>query len=153
MKNLLIVDDEPILLENMRFLLGPMTAKIFTAANGKEGLEALSKEIIHCVICDITMPVMSGVEFIREARRRGITVPFIFYSAYGNHEMMLEVSRYGAFDFLKKPDFDDLETVVRRGLEEGFHRRDPSHRGNECLSEYLQLLEQIKNTSTPPETE
>lgn len=145
MKNLLIIDDEELLLENMRFLLAPHADKIFTATNGKSGLKIIDSEEIHCVICDITMPVMNGVEFIKETRARKNEVPIVFYSAYGSHEMMMEVSKYGAFDFLKKPDFQDLELVVKRGLEEGFKRKHYQQRDpGEFISEYQQLLEKIQ---------
>lgn len=145
MQNLLIVDDEPLLIENMKYLLTPYATKIFTAQNGKEGLSVLEKEEIHCVICDITMPIMNGVEFIREVRARKIDVPFIFYSAYGTHEMMMEVSKYGAFDFLKKPEFRDLEVTVSRGLLEGFKRKNKSVKNpDDDISEYQMLLEKIQ---------
>lgn len=145
MKNLLIIDDETLLVENMRFLLSPHASKIFTASNGKEGLKVLATEEIHCVICDITMPVMNGVEFIKAARETNYDVPIIFYSAYGTHEMMMEVSRYGAFDFLKKPDFQDLECVVSRGLMEGFNRKhDKLKDPGDFISEYQKLLEKIQ---------
>lgn len=145
MQNLLIVDDEALLVENMKFLLAPHATKIFTAQNGKEGLAILEQEEIHCVICDITMPVMNGVELIKEARSRKIETPFIFYSAYGTHEMMMEVSKHGAFDFLKKPDFRDLESIVSRGLREGFNRKNQkASNAEDCISEYQMLLEKIQ---------
>ena len=133
MKNLLIVDDEKLLVENMTFILAPYTSKIFTGFNGNEGLNVLESEDIHCVICDISMPIMNGVEFIIEARKRGHDMPFIFFSAYGSPELKQEVSKYGAFDFLSKPDFKDLEAVVLRGLREGF----------KC--ENQKLLEKLQN--------
>lgn len=145
MKNLLIVDDEKLLVENMSYLLKPYASKIFTGYHGEEGLQILEAEEIHCVICDITMPVMNGVEFIKEARKRKHEVPFIFYSAYGNHELMLEVSKYGAFDFLSKPDFEDLESVVTRGLTEGFKRKNAAERSEEdIVSDYQTLLEKVQ---------
>lgn len=145
MKNLLIVDDESLLVENMTFILAPYATKVFTGSNGKEGLRVLETEEIHCVVCDITMPVMNGVEFIKEARKKGFEVPFIFYSAYGNHELMLEVSKYGAFDFLSKPDFKDVEAIVSRGLTEGFKRKNPGLQSeNDLISDYQLLLEKIQ---------
>lgn len=146
MKNLLIVDDEQLLVENMTFILKPYASKIFTGNNGKEGLEILEREEIHCVVCDITMPIMNGVEFIKEARKRNLEVPFIFYSAYGSHELMLEVSKYGAFDFLSKPDFKDVEAIVSRGLTEGFKRRNQKSADvTDYISDYQMLLEKIQN--------
>jgi len=144
MKNLLIVDDEKLLVTNMSIILQPHASEIFHASNGKEGLEVLQKEVVHCVICDISMPVMSGVEFIRESRQQGINVPFIFYSAYGSQELMMEVAQYGAFDFLRKPDFIDLERVVVNGLTEGFQRLNKvPNSSNAFLSEYQILLDKL----------
>ncbi|HXH75348.1 MAG TPA: response regulator [Bacteriovoracaceae bacterium] len=146
MKNLLVIDDEELLLNNMKIMLSSYASSIFTAKNGKEGLSVLDAQEIHCVICDITMPVMNGVEFIKEVRARNNEVPIIFYSAYGSHSMMMEVSKYGAFDFLRKPDFEDLENVVTRGLAEGFNRRHGKERvPGDFISEYQELLEKIKN--------
>jgi YesN/AraC family two-component response regulator len=143
-KNLLIVDDEHLLVKNMSLILQPHASQIFKAYNGKEGLEILRREVIHCVICDITMPEMNGVEFIRESRHLGITVPFIFYTAYGNHEFMLEVAQYGAFDFLRKPDFIELERIVVNGLNEGFDRLNNKEASSESfMSEYQLLLEKL----------
>ena len=142
-KSLLIIDDETLLVENLKFLLGGFADTIYTANNGKEGLKVLEAQAIHCVICDITMPVMNGIELIKEVRRRNISVPFIFYSAYGNREMMLEVAKYGAFEFLKKPDFQGLEDVISRGSEGGFHRHVATASTSEVLSEYQRILDEI----------
>lgn len=76
-KNLLIIDDEELLLQNMKFLLSHYVQNIFTANNGKEALKILQNEDIHCAICDITMPVMGGVELIKEVRAQGNDIPFI----------------------------------------------------------------------------
>lgn len=152
-KNLLIVDDEKLLVKNMSLILQPHASKIFHAYNGKEGLEILQNELVHCVICDITMPVMNGVEFIRSARQLEINVPFIFYSAYGSHEFMLEVAQYGAFDFLRKPDFIDLERVVVNGLEEGFDRLNKKQDSPETfMSEYQQLLDKLNFQTYKPKS-
>jgi YesN/AraC family two-component response regulator len=119
MKNLLIVDDEEMLVDNIKFILAPCADKIFTANNGKEGLAILENETIHCVLSDITMPVMNGVEFIRNARMKNILTPFIFYSAYGDPETIREVSKFGVFDFLKKPNFIRIDELVTRAFQEG----------------------------------
>lgn len=71
--------------------------------------------------------------------------PSFFYTAYGSHELMMEVAKYGAFDFLRKPDFQGLEEVVARGLEEGFKRKNPTHGAetDALMSEYQRMLEDI----------
>lgn len=79
--NLLIVDDEPILLKNLKINLEDYADNIFTASNGLDALEVFKREKIHCIICDINMPQMNGVEVIKEVRNMDSHIPFIFYTA------------------------------------------------------------------------
>lgn len=123
MKNLLLVDDEELLVENMKFLLSPHFARVFTARNGKEALALFENENIHCIVSDLTMPVMNGLEFLKELRFRDKSVPFIIYSAYINDETITEISRFNVFRFLKKPDFLQIENTVLSALK-----------GNTCIN-------------------
>lgn len=138
-KNLLIIDDEQDLLLNLKALLKKHASRIHIASSGAEGLEILQKENIHCVICDISMPGMSGLEVIKRIRTTGNEVPFIFYTAFKNNELMMEAVKYGAFDFLTKPIFEDLESVVSRGLTEGFKRARGETQTS--LSDYQKILD------------
>lgn len=143
--NLLIVDDETLIVNNLKLTLEDYADKIYTASNGFEAIKILEENTIHCVICDINMPKMNGVELIKNIRLKGNQVPFIFYTGHGNHELMLEVAKYGAFDFLSKPDMDGLEEVISNGLKVGFMKVDKSDKKNEkgYVSEYSKLLKQI----------
>ncbi len=140
--NLLIVDDEEIILERVAILLEDITDEVFTAINGKEALDIISAERVDCILCDINMPVMNGIELIKEVRRRNIDTPFIFYTGHGSREHMLEVVKYGAFDFLNKPALDNLEDIVTRGLAAGVGKRVEKSQ-EEHLTEYHQLLEEL----------
>jgi YesN/AraC family two-component response regulator len=142
--NLLIVDDEAVLVKQLLLKLKGCAGNIFTAADGIEALDIMSKETVHCVICDVSMPRMNGVELIKNVRLNKSTVPFIFYSGFGNHELMLEVAKYGAFDFLDKPSFDGLEEVVVRGLIEGSNQNSEVRSDYNFVSEYQKLLNNIK---------
>ncbi len=140
--NILIIDDEAILVKNMKNLLEDHGDKIFTAGNGKEGLEVLRNNTIHCVVCDINMPVMNGVELIKHIRADKNEVPFIFYTGHGNRDLMLEAAKYGAFDFLNKPCLDDLEDVVKNALNRSISI-DPATE-SDYLSEYSQMLKELE---------
>lgn len=145
--NLLIVDDEPLILKNLKFTLEDYASEIYTAGNGLEALEVLKVETIHCVICDINMPKMNGVELIKRLRADGNEVPMIFYTGHGNRELMLEVVKYGAFDFLDKPNMEGLEDVISRGLKAGFNRKDvdQADSGEAYVSEFQLLMEEIES--------
>lgn len=120
--NLLIVDDEQLILQNLKLNLEDYADTIFTASNGLEALQILETQSVHCVICDINMPKMNGVDVIRNLREKNNQIPFVFYTGHGSHQLKLEAAKYGALDFLNKPDLDGLEEVVIKGLKEGFER-------------------------------
>lgn len=144
--NLLLVDDEPLILKGLKFNLEDYADTIYTAENGVEAIDQINKHEIHCIICDINMPKMNGVEVIKEVRKKKNNVPFIFYTAHGNHDLMLEVVKYGAFDFLNKPDMEGLEDVVQRGLAQGTAKEVAITDEAATLSEYQKLLKELNDS-------
>ncbi len=136
---LLIVDDEPDLVSSLSLILSDSAENILTAADGFQALEVLSKEKIHCVLCDINMPRMNGVEVLREIRSKNNQVPFILYTGHGSRALMMEVSKLGAFDFLDKPMLEGLVETVERGLSVGVNGEAPNNDGS-FMSEYQKLL-------------
>ncbi len=144
-KNILIVDDEEFIVENLAALLEGVVDKAFTAFNGKEALEIIKSNDIVCIISDIKMPQMDGVELIKEVRALGDETPFIFFTAHGNDELMKEVAKHGAFDFIDKPDFQGLEEMITRGLVRGFDlaiKTEAKKKSSEQITkEYNDLLE------------
>ena len=116
-KNLLIVDDEPHLVGVLEFMLKGITGKIFSAESGKQAISILAENDIHCVLCDMNLPRMNGIEILREVRARDISVPFVFFTAEETTESLTEAAKLGAIDFLLKPHFQGLEKAVQAGLE------------------------------------
>lgn len=121
--NLLLVEDEVALINLLADILSPVADNVFKAHNGLEALDVLENNTIHGIVCDINMPKMNGIELIAKMREIGLQHPIIFYTAHGNDALMREALSYGAFDFLAKPNFDNLEDTVRLALEEGL--KDP----------------------------
>ncbi len=141
--NLLIIDDQELITDRISILLADYTDKVFTATDGKIGIEILNKNQIHCVICDINMPDMTGVDILKKIRADNNNVPFIFYTAFGTKELMEEVLKYGAFDFLEKPNLDGLLEIVTKGLENGFSQEKYQDNDPDSLiSEYRKMLKQ-----------
>jgi DNA-binding NtrC family response regulator len=143
--NLLIVDDEVMLLNNLTLNLQDYADEIYTAENGKEALTVCHEKIIHCIVCDINMPIMNGVQFIKKLREENNNVPFIFFTGHGSQELMMEAVQYGAFDFLDKPNFDGLEEVVERGLHAGLDGGgDAQPQDDESfVTEYQKILDSL----------
>jgi len=123
--NLLIIDDEVDIIEIIKDILSKFSVNIYTAKSGKEALEKIKSYKIHLVICDINMPEMSGVDFLKVVRAEGNNVPVVFFTGFGNKELMLDAAKYGAFDFIEKPLFYQLEEIAQRGMQYGLKLDDP----------------------------
>jgi len=143
-RNILIVDDEEFICENLKYLLEGLGDEVFTALNGAEAFDIIERETIICVISDINMPVMDGIELIKKVRESGNNIPFVFFTAHGNNELMMETVKYGAFDFIDKPNFDGLEDIVKRGLKQGFNQLqnevEQEKSTDVVVNEYQELL-------------
>ncbi len=142
--NLLIIEDEIQLLRLLKLSLEDFADHVFTAINGEEALRILSTEKIHCVVSDINMPGLSGMDVIREIRSSDNDVPFIFYTGHGSPELMTEAAKYGALDFLDKPKLDGLEDGVKRGLMLGLDKNSVQPENNDNLSDYKKFLTTLK---------
>jgi len=109
---ILLVDDEPTVLQLVALRLKSQGYDVITALNGKAADEVLSKNEIHLVVCDVVMPVMDGPAFCRQVRARGDKTPFLFLTAKGQPQDIVEVLSAGADDYVVKP-FDAGELLAR----------------------------------------
>lgn len=142
--NLLIVDDEEMLVRMLKDTLSMYADQVFTAQDGVIALDIVNKNEVHCIICDINMPNMNGVEVLKNLRKVNNDVPFIFFTGHGNHSLMVEAAKYGAFDFLDKPFYEGLEDVVKRGLVVGVNGSDGPLQADVVMSDYQKLLKSLE---------
>jgi len=118
-KILLIEDEDPIRRVLSKILTEENENYILTEAeDGKSGLDKISKTNFDLVLCDIKMPKMDGIEVLKKAKQKYISVPFIMLTGHGNIETAVKAMKYGAYDFIPKPpDLNRLLTSVRNALE------------------------------------
>jgi two-component system response regulator MprA len=109
---LLLVDDETTVLQLVGNRLKSQGYEIQTAVNGKLADDLMQKNEFHLVVCDVVMPVMDGPEFCRKVRARGDKTPFLFLTAKGQPQDIVEVLSAGADDYVVKP-FDAGEFLAR----------------------------------------
>jgi DNA-binding response OmpR family regulator len=115
--NILYVEDD----EHLRVLL-PRTLKllfkdVICAENGVEALKIWHKSKIHIMIVDYTMPVMNGMEFIKEIRKLNKKIPIIILSAHSDKEKLKEAIKVGLIDYLDKPvNFDALFAALKNAI-------------------------------------
>lgn len=101
--NVLLVDDEEDIREILADKLQSAGLSVFEAENGKLALEKVHSNKIDVVISDLKMPVMSGLELLKNMRETGFTQPVIMLTAFASQESTIEALRLGAFDYLTKP--------------------------------------------------
>ncbi|GBF74391.1 DNA-binding response regulator [Paenibacillus sp. 598K] len=136
MYKVLIVDDEPLILDGLQYVIDweEHGAEIVAmAGNGAEALRALEQNGIHIVITDIKMPVTDGLELIRETKKRGLNVKFIVLSGYDEFELVKKAIVYGVENYLLKPlEEEELSSTLLNTIEKLDHEIQLSihHRQN-----------------------
>ena len=102
-KKILVIDDE----ENMRHFLTSLLTKegyeVSLAADGLEGLQHIEEQIFDIILCDIRMPRMDGLEFLKNLKGKNSSATIITMSAYGTIDLAIETMQLGAYDYISKP--------------------------------------------------
>ena len=111
MYSILIVDDEPNYLVVLSELLRDEGYEIFTAANGREGLQVVRDADLDLVITDMQMPEMDGMQLLREVKELNRELPVLMITAYAQVEKAVAAMQAGAFSYLAKP-FSNDELIV-----------------------------------------
>jgi len=136
-EKILIADDEP---SNRKILAQELTHKGFavdTARGGKEALARIESAPPDLVILDYMMPEMSGLDVLRELRKKGNDTPVILITAYSSVERAVEVMKAGAYDFITRPfDPDHIELVVRKAIERQTLKREVEVLSEESRDRY-----------------
>jgi EAL domain-containing protein (putative c-di-GMP-specific phosphodiesterase class I) len=114
---LLLVDDDPAILQAYSRVIARHGVTVDTATNGKEAAERLSAGAFDVILSDISMPEMTGLEFLRAVRERDLDVPVILMTGEPGLESAIRAVEYGAFRYLTKPvaERELWEIVLRAG--------------------------------------
>ena len=124
-----VIDDDEGLRESLAFLLRSAELEVRSFDSAKAFLDALPDAALGCVITDVRMPDMSGIELLRRLKELKIGVPVIVITGHGDIALAVEAMKIGAADFFEKPFDDDLLVAsVRAALRQ---RADQTKRGAE----------------------
>jgi two-component system, LuxR family, response regulator FixJ len=124
-----IIDDDQALRESLAFLLRTHQLEVRSFDSAKTFLDALPDASLGCVITDIRMPGMSGIDLLRRLKELKVSVPVIVITGHGDVSLAVEAMKIGAADFFEKPFNDDqLVASVRAALQQ---RQDQTKRGAE----------------------
>ncbi len=118
LSKILVVDDEESIREFFQIMLKREGYEVFTAANGKEGLEHLKKNPVDLIISDIQMPELSGLELLSKVREIDPEMVVMMITAFGSTEIAVEAMKRGAYDYIQKPfKIDEVKIIIRQALE------------------------------------
>jgi FixJ family two-component response regulator len=98
-----VVDDDPGALRSLCRLIGQANLPVCAFHSGREFLDSYHRQDLACLVLDVRMPEMSGLEVQERLKEDGIDVPVIFITAHNDIPTCVRALKAGAFDFLKKP--------------------------------------------------
>ncbi|MGD8337860.1 MAG: sigma-54 dependent transcriptional regulator [Desulfobacterales bacterium] len=136
-RRLLVIDDE----SNMRHMLAAMLKNsgysVDTASEGLEGIKMLERSAYDFILCDIKMPKMDGMTFLKTAGDLVKHSTVIMMSAYGTVETAIEAMKLGAYDYISKPFKSDEVTLTLKKAEE----RERLKKENNFLRERIRNIQ------------
>ena len=135
-----VVDDDPSVRGALTNLFRSMDFPVGVFGSAAELLQSELPNIVSCLVLDIRLPGVNGLEFQASLARAGIHIPIIFITGHGDVPMSVKAMKAGAVDFLPKPfrDQDMLDAVIR-ALDQDRKRRD----GERAVSRLRQLQESL----------
>jgi DNA-binding LytR/AlgR family response regulator len=103
MKKILVIEDDESINDSIKEFLENEDFQVFSASNGREGLNLALKECPDLIVCDILMPGMNGYEVLSELSKKEADIPFIFLTAKIERDDIRKGMEIGADDYLTKP--------------------------------------------------
>ena len=135
-----IVDDDPAIRFAMQALMDSVNVEHEIFASGDEFLENVDEHRAGCLVLDIRMPGLGGLELQEELLKRGSTLPIIFITGHGDVPMAVEAMQKGAVDFIQKPFRDqDLLDRIREALKTDQERREEQQKHTEVAERLARL--------------
>lgn len=117
-QTILVIDDERAIRSTLTEILTFEGYKVEEASDGAEGLKKILSNNYDCVICDIKMPKMDGIEVLEKVMLEKPDTQIIIISGHGNIETAVEAVKKGAFDYISKPpDLNRLLITLRNAME------------------------------------
>ncbi len=140
-----IVDDDDAVRKSLQLLFKTVDIEATAYESGDMFLEQFDDAVEGCVLLDIRMPGMSGLEVQKQLQDRGNSMPIIFITGHGDVPMAVEAMQSGAFDFIQKPFRDqDLMDRVSQALSQSEEQREASEQKEEVGQRYESLTPREK---------
>jgi FixJ family two-component response regulator len=141
-----VIDDDESIREALRSLIRSVGLSVETFASAHDFLVSKRPDVPACLILDVRMPGLSGLDLQRDLTETNIQIPIIFITGHGDIPMSVRAMKAGAVEFLTKPFRDqDLLDAIQQALERDRHARSQQADSADLRNRYQSL--------TPRETE
>jgi two-component system response regulator FixJ len=137
-----VIDDDEASRHSLAYLLESAQIGVRTYASATMFLDLMSSMSASCVVTDVRMPGMSGIDLLRRLKELGIEVPVIVITGHGDVPLAVEAMKIGAADFLEKP-FDD--EVLLASVRSALRQRDGEKKRHRERSEIDTRLAALSN--------
>jgi two-component system, NtrC family, nitrogen regulation response regulator NtrX len=142
--SILIVDDERGIRESLSAVLRDEGFTAEAVASGEECLQALSRRGYACVLLDVWLPGISGLETLKQMRESNFDAAVVIISGHGNVETAVRATKLGAFDFIEKPlSIEKTVLTVRNALRQRQLERANAEMSAELSAEYAMVGESV----------
>ena len=112
-----VIDDDDAVRQSLEFLLKTANLKVRGFESAKQFLQVLPQVKSGCIVTDVRMPEITGIELLRRVKELNLDIPVIVITGHGDIALAVEAMKVGAVDFLEKPfDDDTILTSVRSAL-------------------------------------
>jgi two-component system response regulator AtoC len=135
MKKILVIDDEPNMRHVLTLVLERAGYAVAAAANGADALSLLEDNVFDLILCDVRMPQMDGLSFLRHMAERGIDTTTVVMSAYGSIDTAVKAMKLGAADYISKPFKPDEILLKLAQIEERNQLREENLRLRSAVQE------------------
>jgi two-component system response regulator FixJ len=115
-----VIDDDEAVLDSLRLYFARQSIETACFASAKDFLAGIGRgQRFDCIVSDVRMPGMSGLELVHSVKAKGLTGPVILITGHGDVDMAVAAIKVGAFDFIEKP-FDEARLLasIRNAIEQ-----------------------------------
>ena len=141
-ETIFVVDDDESMREALRSLFRSVSLKVETFGSAADLLRSKLPDVASCLVLDVRLPGLSGLDFQAELAKANIHIPVIFMTGHGDIPMSVQAMKAGAVDFLTKPFRDqDMLDAVAAALERDRKRRQDERRIADLRARFEGLTE------------
>lgn len=120
-----VVDDDQAMRDSLHWLMTSVNLPVKAFASAREFLDAFQPDWLGCLLLDVRMPEMSGLELQKEMSARSVDLPIIIITGHGDVQMAVNAMKSGVFDFIEKPFTDQtLLDLVHKAMQQSVRLAD-----------------------------